>query len=565
MWKNLILCSLACMTVLAVSVSLCHADQGILKRLPDVVKDKVSLLEDFKGDMGRWSASDGVSLAKVTDTLKGMTFLEAGYSIRPSTPERFVEFRFRDVNAYPNSADIIGERLRFWLKGDGSGNLLKVSFYDSKNESWTEQAQIPLDFTGLKHIEVPASNPVYYFYKTVTAFRFTISKVDNKGSQTGKIAVGKIEFASPKPVKSPLPKKSPPQPIFVSWGGPGADQVEMGAKIGIDMHFVPMGFPDGDPDNFVKSAEHVGKLLKSCRDAGMQAGIQFYNCSSAQYAKDHQDLFPRNSEGKSLYDFYSGGSFLSPWNPVAQDIWFTHIKATLRYLKAHDYLKYSDAVMISPGTEGELSHDWSCVWAFDKYAVEAYHDYLKRAYNKHIETLNSDWCSTYASFEEIMPPASFYPDREHWVFQDFYRWSMLKWCVQLAQAVKEEYTPKYWYWLSHTIDTYPMRYYSARYPYFYADNLRRLGVMDYTNLVALDWQGVQDVDYIKTLGVRPLGEIDVIPTVERLKLTFEISKKYGYDGVYVGILENLSSEGKLTPVGELCRELIEDYKVFKQK
>ena len=137
---------------------------------------------------------------------------------------------------------------------------------------------------------------------------------------------------------------------------------------------------------------------------------------------------------------------------------------------------------------------------------------------------------------------------------------MLRYCVFLADAVSEVFTPKYWLWMAHTLPRYPNRYYSARYPIFYSENLRRLGYVDYIHIAALDWQGVEDVRRLQSLGgVKVIGEIDVVPTPKRLQWTFQQCDKFGTNGVFIGVIEHLTKEGKLTPIGELCRQLTTDF------
>jgi len=70
---------------------------------------------------------------------------------------------------------------------------------------------------------------------------------------------------------------------------------------------------------------------------------------------------------------------------------------------------------------------------------------------------------------------------------------------------------------------------------------------------------------IQKLGVRTIGEIDVVPTPDRLKWTFEQCRKYGFDGVYIGVVENIFKEGKPTAAGELCGGLIKEYTTLKRR
>ncbi|MBM82612.1 MAG: hypothetical protein CMJ78_18775 [Planctomycetaceae bacterium] len=150
-------------------------------------------------------------------------------------------------------------------------------------------------------------------------------------------------------------------------------------------------------------------------------------------------------------------------------------------------LRHVELIELCPGEESEVSFNWDHVWAFDPHAIRAYRDYLRRLYRNRIDDLNADWASSHISFDEIVPPAEYYPDREHWVFADFYRLSMLRHCVFLADAVLEVHKPDYWLWMTHSVASYPQRHNAARYPIFYAENLRRLGLIDYAQTVPM-WQ-----------------------------------------------------------------------------
>jgi hypothetical protein len=161
-----------------------------------------------------------------------------------------------------------------------------------------------------------------------------------------------------------------------------------------------------------------------------------------------------------------------------------------------------------------------------------------------------------------MPVSEWYPDREHWIFTDFYRYSMVEYYVYLSKAVKEVVTPPYWKCMPHSLPTYPMRFYSARYPIFYAENLHRLGIFDYAQISALDWQHKEDVEYIQSLGVKVIGEVDVSPTLYKLDYCFRQSQKFGMDGAFVGVMELLFSgttSPTLTPTGVLCNQLISEF------
>lgn len=520
---------------------------NLVDRLPAVVRDQVTVLDDYRGGIDRWTATSGATLSVVPDPDRKTPCLV----IRLGADQAQLEYGLWP-GAAPNKP--LGERLRFWLKSDRAGPVLKVARRDATPGEWVDQAEVTLR-AGWQHIEVAACNPVYAFYGTTIALRFTVT-----GAAGGTLRVGRLEWVSPGLVP---PKRQTIQQagrIFTSWGGPSKQQIAMGAQVGSTFHFTPMAFPDGDREAFTRGVDAVAERARWCHEAGIQAGIQFYNNPPRAFADAHRDLFPFNQKGVSYYDYYAGGAGLSPWNPAVHTLWRDHIRATLTAIKERGVLSLIDGVWLSPGEEGELCYQWDGIWAFDPHAIATYRHYLRRLYGDKIAALNADWASHHPGFEAIRPPSSYAPDREHWVFQDFYRWSMLRWCVQLADAVREVATPKHWLWLTHTLPDYPNRYHSARYAGFYIENLQRLGVADMVHIAALDWQGVQDVAHFRSLGVRVIGEIDVQPTVDRQRWTFDQSRKFGCDGVYLGTLENLSDGQKLSPVGEACAKLTREYR-----
>ena len=541
----------------------CVSGEELAHLLPDVVHDVLRPLDDPPEDLSAWHVSPGVSLAVESTKERQLPVLKIHYSLTKGAVAVHAD---RAVPKQPvtsigdDSLPPLGERLRFWLQGDSSGNLLTVSHYDRREGKWRTQAVLPLTNRCWQHVEIPATEPDYLFYRTTMAFRFAITRPDGGKPAEGSIRIAVLELVSSQPLPLPLmPTKLPSGPLFTSWGGVEQQQAMAAGRLGVRLHSVPVLFSADHAEPFLRQVEVVGVQMRWCHDAGMLAGLQFFNQPPKVWVKVHKDLFPLNSKRVPYCDHYFGGCALSPWNPVVQKLWRQHITATLRHLKQCDMLRYVDSVFLSPGEEGELCFNWDDVWAFDEYAIAAYRSYLRRCYGDRIETLNADWGTRYSNFETIAPPHDFVPNREHWVFQDFYRLSMLRWCVQLADAVREVFVPKYWNWMPHALPAYPGRYFSARYPIYYVDNLRRLGLIDIAHLPAIDWQGIEDMKYLKTLGVRVIGELDVVPTPDRLRVTFDNSRKYGYDGVYLGVLPNLLTNGKPTPTGKVCSELMKNY------
>ena len=540
-------------------------ESDLAHRLPAVVRDTVNVVEDFSGDLRDWRASPKVSLAAGWDDKRKLRIMVMQYSLHDRTAETYAEWTLPKLanGSQSKNQPPFGERLRFWFQGDGSENVLVISCFDTTQGKWTVQSQIPLDVRRWQHIEIPASNPGYYFYRTASALRFAIIRAKGAKATEGSIRMSPLEFVSPQalPIPLPPPTKFPASPVFTSWGGVDKQRIMAAGRAGVTLHSIPMPFGVDDHQQFARRAETAAQQMRWCHDAGMLAGLHFFNNPPEAWSKAHKDLFPMNSQGVPYCDYYPGGCVVSPWNPAAQKLWREHITGSLRLLQKQQTLRYVDAVLLSPGEEGELCFQWDHVWAFDQFAVAAYRAYLHHLYGNRIEDLNADWGTNYPSFEAISPPDKFFPDREHWVFQDFYRLSMLRWCVQLADAVREVFTPKYWYWLPHSLPAYPKRYCSARYPIYYVDNLRRLGLVDLVNLPALAWQSSDDIAYLRSLGVKIVGEIDVAPKVDRLRATFEYSLKYCYDGVYLGTLQNLFTADGATPTGEVCLPLMKAYSV----
>jgi len=525
------------------------ADGKLLNSVPDkVLDDVINLTGDF-AHLGGWEYTDRCDLKVVCDDDERGRVLEVTYTLTEAE-EIHVTLPFAET-CTPGR-----ERLRFWLRGDHSGNVLNVACWDRTAGQWLCQATIPLDFSAWRHIEIGASNPIYHFHRDITAFRFSLQRGDGAVT-SGSIRFSPMELVSPRLIPGNIPGSNPPRdPLFLSWGVAAPEEIAQAAKIGVNMHCVPIEFPTSLAKTRLATVKEV---VVRCREQGMKVGLHFYNNPTAEFAQYHQELFPLNEEGVSYYDYYPGGSSLSLWHPYVRKLWRDHIATVLRWLAEEGVLEKIDVVMLSPGEEGEVSYQWDHIWAFDPYATAAYQDYLRRCYPQ-IHHLNADWGTGYNAFEEIAPPSRYYPHRACWVFQDFYRWSMLLWCVELAEVVQSFAPGREYLWLTHSYDTYPLRFNSARYPYFYIENLKKLGLIHYANIAASDWQSVEDMEHLTRLGVNLIAEIDVVPTPERLAWTFSQAKKYLCNGVYVGVLDNLSQDSTLTEVGRLCAELIRDFR-----
>jgi len=443
------------------------------------------------------------------------------------------------------------ERFRLWLKGDGTGNTLIVSCFHAPSKHWINLTELPLDFDDWRHLEIPAANPFHRFHPTITAVRFAVRCDETANSE---VLIRTAELVTYRPVKPRRAKRSTPSPIFDTWGGPSEEQIEAGAKIGFNMHMAPIDF--FEKPNVEQRVAYASKAVKWCRQRRIIPGISFYNHPSEAWMRKNASLLMMRFDGEN---YTAGGAHTSIWNPQARSLWRSHIIDCLKQNQANGSLQYVQLMELCPGEEGELSYNWDHIWAFEPHAIDAWHQYLRELYSDDIGRLNRDWASDHSDFDKIMPPSDRYPDREHWVFTDFYRLSLLRYSVFLADAVREVFIPKYWLWMTHSVPDYPQRMRAARYPLFYAENLQRLGCLDYAQIPALDWQSIEDVQYLQQIPVRVIGEIDVKPTIERLDWTFQQARKYGMDGVFIGVMETHSTNGQPTLIGERCSKLIRGF------
>ncbi|MBM82611.1 MAG: hypothetical protein CMJ78_18770 [Planctomycetaceae bacterium] len=65
---------------------------------------------------------------------------------------------------------------------------------------------------------------------------------------------------------------------------------------------------------------------------------------------------------------------------------------------------------------------------------------------------------------------------------------------------------------------------------------------------------------MQSMGIKVIGELDIVPTTERLGLVFEESSKMGMDGVFIGVLEKHSDKNGLTPLGKACRKRVAQFR-----
>lgn len=526
----------------------------LIEKIPAYVREKEFKMDIF--NISNWSFGEDIQMKKV-EFLKE-NCLEIKYEFKKEEKKINIDYIF-PINHFE------GERLGFKLYGNDKKD--KIEVWCEYKDSFIPLSMVSLRPAGWQFIEIPASSPINLFYKNVYKIRFTIINREDT-PHSGTFYISQMKFISPVLIHNPSEKKEKKQPlslIFDTWGAGGESEeevmknAEVIKNIGINLHIIPVSFPSDIPEKNRENKKWLEEKIKSFMDKGIKIGISFYNTPPEEFAEKYPKLLMKNENGEI---YKTGGFFLSPWHPETKRLWRNHIIDTLSFLKEKGLLEKIEVVMLCPGLESEISYEWSHIWAFDENAISCYRNYLKKKYRGNINSLNRDMGKEYKSFEDIKPPENFYPDREHWVFVDFYRWSMLRWCVNLADAVREVFNPPYWLWLPHTYPDYPGRFFSARYPIFYIENFKKLNIVDYVHIPALDWQSIEDVHLIKQLGVKVIGEVDVVPTPSKLEWTFNQSLKYDFDGVYIGTVENICRDGKLTCTGEVCKKLID---IFKNK
>lgn len=448
----------------------------------------------------------------------------------------------------------VAERMGLFFRGDGSGHILRVSCYFEETERWHRLADVPLDHASWQYLEIFAGNPLHKFHKGVTAFRFEVVRGPDAQAEEGILAFANPQLISPTLLDLPLQPSHAPSPMFNTWGGAALPQIQVAAEVGVGMHMVPISFFSRPVEQRVEAAV---RRLPEIHRLGMMPGLAFYNHPGRDWLEANPELGVQTHEGR-IYD--GGGAYTSLWNPEARRLWREHIQASLKELKRQDILPLARMVMINPGEEGEVSYAWSDIWAHDPYAKQAWRDYLERKYTT-VQAMNADFRSAYRSFDDVEPPIAPHPDREHAVFADFYRLSMLRYCVEMADAVRTVWEPDYWLWMTHTVGPPDRRYYSARYPLFYIEQLQRLGLMDYAHIAVLGWQTRADVDLMRSLGARIIGETDVVMRLDRLLWTFDQSEHFGTDGVFIGAAEALATPaGEITDVGQASVERISAFK-----
>lgn len=358
---------------------------------------------------------------------------------------------------------------------------------------------------------------------------------------------------SPSPGSS-APSKTQPRTLrpiqFVSWGGIGSiARVRAAARIGIDTHRFPIGWPDSHGHYDLPSAD---EMVRALHEEGINGIVHFYNHGvPAYFWQKYPQAKMRNALGATTD---SSPSF---WNPAVKQAIKNNMSRILEHFKKAKLLEYIAGYEIGIGMEGQLSYLWDAFWAFDPYAIKAYRAFLEAKYNADLDALNQDWGTKYLSFQKILPPPKWQYTRECATFEAFYRDHILQTAIELSALVKKHTAPTIWFWLSHFIKS-PERYYAARFPAYYMQRLGELGCANAVETsVVPGWQTQDDIADMRIQGLRVIGEIYITPTPQQQREHARLSQALGCDGFFVGTLENLFYEdGTPTPAGDETAKII---------
>lgn len=341
---------------------------------------------------------------------------------------------------------------------------------------------------------------------------------------------------------------------FVSWGGIGSlKRVKAAKRIGIDTHRLPINpWSDEKGKRDFRLAE---VYLPALKEADITTIVHIFSHGVPQWFwEKHPEAMPRNEKGEIIKEHGS------VWHPLVRFNVCQGIEALFEHLERKNLMQYVDGIEVGVAFEGQLSYLWHHFWAFDPNALMAYRFFLRGRY-RDIEALAKAWGKRYKSFDEITPPTKWEDTQECGDFMDFYCQSLLDAAEEWSGFVASRFSPKIWLWLSHFIAP-DQRPYSARYPKLYLQRLRELGRADVAIVsVVPGWQTKAEVDELKQMGIRVIGEWLITPTEEEQKRQAQLAWDLGCDGFFVGVLENLSDEdGNLTSVGKTTAQIIEQWK-----
>jgi hypothetical protein len=349
------------------------------------------------------------------------------------------------------------------------------------------------------------------------------------------------------------------QPVqFVSWGGIGSpNRVKGAASLGIDTHRLPLSpWPNAQGEYDFQAAAIYLPLLKRF---GLKTVVSIFSHGVPDWFwQKYPDTKPKNAQGE--HGTWAG----SIWSPQVHVEVLKGIQEIIAYLSRHELLHLVDGVEVGVGMEGQLSYLWGSFWAFDPYALMAYRYFLRGRFPS-IKYLNTMWGTRYVEFADILPPLRYEQTAACRTFLDFYRQSILETAEAWSGAVATRFQPKSWVWLSHFIAP-DQRPYAARYPEYYLCHLHRLGRADVAIVsVVPGWQTRQEVDGLRRLGLRTIGEWDITPTPNRQLQQAQLAWDLGCDGLFVGVLENLMDEqGHLNEVGSTTQRIIEQWRSGKR-
>lgn len=347
-----------------------------------------------------------------------------------------------------------------------------------------------------------------------------------------------------------------PRPVrFVSWGGiGGAARAQAAARIGIDTHRLPIGWPDATGRY---DFEDFDRKLRWLHEAGINVVVHFFNHFVPDWFwKRHPDARLCNAQGRRTGKF--GPSL---WHPAVLEAIRRNETAILEHLRKAGLLKWVDGVDVGVGHEGQLTYDWTGYWAFDPHALAAYRWFLVGRYRGDVERLNREWGTQHRSFVELRPPTRYTRSRECEVFEEFYREGLLQGAIALSEPVAARVKPRIWFWMSHFVRERE-RHYAARYPLYYMRRLKKLGRATVVQVsVVPGWQTKEDIAGLKALGLRVIGEIHITPTAEQQRQHARLAWNLGCDGFFVGTLENLFHEdGTPTAAGRETARIIRNWR-----
>jgi beta-galactosidase GanA len=349
--------------------------------------------------------------------------------------------------------------------------------------------------------------------------------------------------------------------VFLSWGGVGSKaRAESAAEIGINMHRLPMWWGTCEKREGEFDFDGIDEVAGWILDAGMDLIVNFSNHGVPKwFFEKYPQARIRDALGRT--DEVEGGP--SYWFSRTRYCARRFMNEAIAYLIQKGIWDEIAGVEVCVQFEGQLSYPLSSqTWAFDRYALEAYSNYLKVKYANDIGRLNDDWGSKYKDFSSVLPPATYGEDKEHEVFLGFYRQNLLDAAVQLTDAVDKRLPAgKKWLYMSHQGPPGPMEYATARYPVYYMKRLKELNRVTHVILAVIEsWQPDIVIPQVKDLGIKVIGEIWINPTAMQQRQQSDLAKRYDCDGFFVGVLENLfECDGTPTAVGEETARVIQEW------